>query len=392
MTPTFVGLCLVVFIAVCNSSVFYGFQVYLQHLGFDKSRAGLLVSAQALSAMTLYASFSGLLNLKNAPTVLAAGITLLLCCGLSYPYVSGFWAFAGLRLAQGAGGFMVLAPCLTILVSIIPPGRSGSAFSLYSVALLAPYSIIPALSERLAPFVPSQAWLYFYCALLYLPALCIVRPLASRLSVCRHSDPPAHKHTRATRAALSKMFTGAILAVLIMNCVYFTFFNSLFFLFKDFTLSRNIEQTGVFFTVQMGVMVALRLMTGRLFDVADKRLLVCMALVMTGGGFAMLYVMHDATLLIPAAVVFGLGMGVCTPALNALVFLASEPPYRAFNANMMMLSLHLGAFAGPFLGSWTAEIFGYDVFLIAAASTGLVSGISFLYLYPPGPGLKSDVS
>jgi len=382
MTPAFIGLCLVVFIAVCNSSVFYGFQVYLQDLGFGKSQAGFLVSLQALSAMSFYSLFSGLLKLENAAKVLAAGVALLLCCGLSYPFASGFWAFAGLRMLQGAGGFMVLAPCLTILVSIIPPERSGSAFSLYSAFLLAPYSIIPALSERLVVLVPSPAWLYFSCALLYLPALCVIWLLGSRVLQGRHSSPPGTNKKAAARAALSNIFQRSILSVLVINFVYFTFFNSLFFLFKDFSLSKGIEQIGIFFSVQTGVMVALRLMTGRLFDLLDKRVLVFLALVVTGCGFIMLYFMQDASSLIPAAIVFGLGMGVCAPALNTLVFLASEPSYRGFNANMMMLSLHLGAFAGPFFGSWTAEFFGYDVFLIAAASAGLLCGLSFLIFYP----------
>ncbi len=50
----FIILCSIFFMAVCNLSVYYSLNVYLQGLGFTKSVAGLLISVYLLSGMFMY--------------------------------------------------------------------------------------------------------------------------------------------------------------------------------------------------------------------------------------------------------------------------------------------------------------------------------------------------
>ena len=60
----------------------------------------------------------------------------------------------------------------------------------------------------------------------------------------------------------------------------------------------------------------------------------------------LLTLVRNAAWILPVAAVFGLGMGLCVPPLNSLMYLVTEPKHRGFNANMMMLSIHFGTFLG----------------------------------------------
>lgn len=156
----FILLCCIVFMGICNIAVFYSFHVYLQELGFSKSISGMVISVYSLSSMIMYAAVSSMITVKNAYRLMFCGMGLMIICGLGYLVLTGLWALSLLRMIQGVGTFLALAPCMTLLVSMISPGNAGSAFSLYSTALLLPYSLMPVLSERMSAYIPSVTWLY----------------------------------------------------------------------------------------------------------------------------------------------------------------------------------------------------------------------------------------
>lgn len=378
----FLTLCFITFAAVCNVAVFYNFHLYLQGLGFSGKEAGFLIGLYSLSAMVMYVAASRCVRLGNAIASMAAGICLVVGCGLAYLFFDQFWPLVIIRTLNGIGMFLVMASCMVMLVTIIPPQQSGAAFSLYSVALLLPYSIMPAVSEVLLPLVESPTRLYMLTACLLLPALFLVLGIRSRVRdrfLEQEKDAPGPAGSRAGRENLRRR---PILAILLVNGIYFIIFSSLFYLFEGFALARGMRNPGYFFTVQMGVMITIRLFAGRIFDHFSKVVLVAIALVLTGAGFVLLRVMPSQSWLLPIAVLFGLGMGLCMPPLNALMYLNTRPQFRGYNANMMMFVLHVGSFSGSFFGAWIIEVGGYNHFLMLAAVLAVAAAGFFLAVNP----------
>ncbi|WP_152421431.1 MFS transporter [Desulfocurvibacter africanus] len=375
----FLALCAVVFLALCSMTVFYSLHVYLGTLGIGGTQAGLLVGVYSLSALLCYAGFSARIGLHNAFACMASGLAILLACNWSYLIVQEFWPLLMLRVAGGVGIFLLLASAMVVLVAIIPPGRSGQAFSLYSVALLTPYAVMPALSDLILPHLPSQAWLYALSSLILLPAVALLPALRRRTRGLLIA--PAVKRAGVTGwvAALPR---GPVLLLLLVNCSYFINFAAIFFLFKGLALERAYPHPGLFFTVQMAVMVAIRLLAGRLFDTQPASRLVCGAFVCTAAAFLLLLLTHSHEAVLPIAGLFGLGMGFAVPPLNSLVYRISAPDRRPYNANMMMLSINLGTFLGPFAGSWAVEQAGYTGFLSAEAALSALTAVLFLALNP----------
>lgn len=104
------------------------------------------------------------------------------------------------------------------------------------------------------------------------------------------------------------------------------------------------------------------------------------AFVLTAVGFILLNGLHDESMLLPIAVVFGLGMGLSAPALNSLMFVVSEPRFRSFNVNMMMFTVHMGSFLGPLMGGIAVDCMGYGGFLWIAAGGTVATAVIFMLL------------
>jgi MFS family permease len=319
-----------------------------------------------------------------------AGILLVVGCGVAYLFAEQFLALMIVRIINGLGMFLVMASCMVMLVAIIPRQKSGLAFSLYSVALLLPYSIMPAVSELLLPLLGKPTKMYLLTACLLLPAVFMVMSIRTRV---RNRFLELEKKREGTLCKISErknLLRRPVLAILFVNGIYFIIFSSLFYLFEGFAVAKGMKNPGFFFTTQMGVMIVIRLFAGRIFDTFSKVALVAIALVITGAGFVLLRVMPDQTWILPIAVLFGLGMGLCMPPLNSLMYLNTSPQFRGYNANMMMLVLHVGSFMGSFFGSWIIDFGGYNQFLVIAAVMA-VGAAGFFWVVNPGKEIAMGV-
>lgn len=375
----FVILCSIVFLVVCNISVYYSLHVYLQQLGFSRSLSGFIISTYSLAGMFMYAAVSSSICVSNAYRFMFSGMVLVALGGCGYLFLFDFWSLLLLRLGQGVGLFMILAPCVTLLVSMISADNAGSAFSLYSTALLLPYSLLPGISERISSYLDGPAGMYAGTATLIPAAFLLALLLRWRTDRMDVPDQPAEQSV-SSRDSYANLARMKIITVLVVNGIYFMIFNGLFFLFQDFAHSRGIVRAGYFFTVQMGVMITIRLFGGAVFDHFSKRGLIFIAFMITACGFFLLTGLEDERMIPLVGAVFGTGMGLSAPALNSLMFIVSEPRYRSFNVNMMMLTVHSGAFLGPLLGGILVDQVGYEGFLLGAAVGTAFSALAFMIL------------
>src|SRR5512136_1110337 len=155
LTFEFLGLCVVIFLAFCNVTVFYNLFNYLETLGIPADLRGLVVGSYSLTAMLLYLLVSPFLTPANAARAMLLGIAVVILCGISYLFVYSFWGLLGLRIMNGFGQFLMSAGAMTLFVSIIPKEKSGQAFAIYSVAILLPFAAVPTVMDALAFIVPT---------------------------------------------------------------------------------------------------------------------------------------------------------------------------------------------------------------------------------------------
>jgi MFS family permease len=369
----FTSLCVIAFLAIANGTAYYDLFGHLASLGIPAGLRGLVVGAYPLVAMALYLVASPFLTVQRAPRAMLAGIAILVVGGVSFLFVQSFWGLLVLRGACGAGGFLLGAGAMALLVTVIPPDRSGEAFGIYSVAILAAYGIVPAAMDGAVPRLVGVTTAYALAGLTLLPAVGLVLAIRRR----GHSvtgGPGGERHRSSWEDLRTRLASPRLIVVLALGVAYFANWSSLYYLFKGFATERGLGNVGAFFSVLTAVMIGIRLLGGRLFDRFDKARLAAFS-------FGMIALGHLALATLPIGMAplvgafLGIGLGAGYPALNGLVFGFSAPRHRPQNANLMMFAVQLGSFLGPAVGGALVARAGYPGYfagsvLVALASAG----------------------
>jgi MFS family permease len=369
----FTSLCLVAFLAIANGTAYYDLFGHLASLGVPAEVRGLVVGAYPLVAMALYLLASPFLTAWRAPRAMLAGIAILVVGGVSFVVVRSSWGLFLLRAACGAGGFLLGSGAMALLVTVIPPDRSGEAFGIYSVAILAAYGVVPAVMDAVVPRFMGVTTAYALAGLVLLPAVGLVSALRRRIHPPK-AGPGGEPHRPSFADLRESLGNARLSGVLALGVAYFANWSSLYYLFKGFATERGLRNVGAFFSVLTAVMIGIRLVGGRLFDRFDKARLAAFSFGMIALGHLALSNLPIATAPLVGAF-FGLGLGAGYPALNGLVFELSEPRFRPLNANLMMFAVQLGSFLGPAVGGALVARAGYPGYfggsiLLALGSAG----------------------
>lgn len=385
-TFEFWALCLLIFVAYGNVSVYYGLYQYVSQIGVPLEWRGLIVGISNLATIVCFLVATPYLTIRLAARTTYAGIALLFLCGVSFLYVHDTLGLLALRIVNGAGVYLLSASSMTRLVSIIPPGRSGQAFGLYSIATLLPFSLVPGFFDWLVSILGSVDRGYAVMALTLLPSAAMNVLIGRRGWHPRRDGAVAQAITFAEMAANARKPSIAML--LIVNTVYSISFSSVFFLSKGLFNDRGVENVGLFYGIQTFFMIATRVIGNQNFDRMNKLHLVRLCYGLTALGFAMIAASDSLWMLYAAAVVLGLGMGVGVPALNGLMFNLSEPRYRAANTSLMMMSVHVGNVCGPLLGNVAVGMMGYLGLLVVGMAANLAGVLLSWGIRCKGTGRK----
>jgi MFS family permease len=377
LTFEILGLCMVTFVAICNVTVFYNLFNYLRMLGIPAALQGLVVGSYSLTAMVLYLLVSPFLSPANAPRTMLLGILVVALCGISYLFIHSFWGLLALRMMNGVGNFLMGAGAMTLFVSLIPKEKSGQAFAIYSLFILLPYGAVPAVMDALSSMIPSPPHGYAGATVTLLPAVWVVlhirRRLQGQLGLEERKHLPAWADIRTNVTQLS------VTLLLLLNTVYIINWSSMFFLFKGFADEQGIMNVGVFFTVQTGIMIVLRLFAGRLFDAFDKAWMVVATFAVIALGHLALDNLPGPWAIPLVALIFGVGMGMGQPILHGLMFEVSSPIFRPLNANLILFSTHAAFFLGPVFGGAVVVRWGYHGYFMFSIGMALAAvSIGFL--------------
>ena len=384
LTFEFLGLCVVIFLAFCNVTVFYNLFNYLQTIGIPANLRGLVVGSYSLTAMLLYLLVSPFLTPANATRAMLLGIAVVTLCGISYLFVYSFWGLLGLRIINGFGQFLMSAGAMTLFVSVIPKERSGQAFAIYSVAILLPFAAVPAVMDALVFFIPTPPHGYAGATVTLIPAAWIVLHIRRRRM--EQSGMVEKRHLPAWSDIRANVTQLPIALLLLLNAIYIINWSSMFFLIKGFADEQGIINVGSFFAVQTGLMIAFRLLGGRFFDVFDKARVVVATFVVIAIGHLALDNLPGAWAISLVAIIFGVGMGMGQPAFHGLMFEVSPPPFRPLNANLILFATQAGFFLGPVLGGALVARWGYHGYFLF--SVGLALAAAFISILLAGKRQK----
>ncbi|MCF8034860.1 MAG: MFS transporter [Desulfarculaceae bacterium] len=386
----YLGLLGIALLVFSNVAVFYDLYGHLASLGISGGTRGFLIGVFSLTTVPLFFFAAPFIDHRNAPYLMLLGIAVMAGSGLAYLWVQSFWGLLTLRVINGVGLFCMSASCMALLVWVLPEGKSGQGFALYSSAILLPYALVPLVVDALAPWLPTRAHAYAGMPILLLPAVGVVLVVVRRRRRDRGGGPKAKANLPSMREMRKNLARLPIAVMIMANAVYFMNFAGLFFMFKGYAQQVDLGNVGKFFTVQMLIMLAIRTFGSGIFDRVSKVALLCAAFFLAGCGHLALALLEGAYWIVPIAVIFGVGLALGFPSLNSLMYLHSEPRYRAMNANLMMMALQAGYFLGPMVGALVVAWGGYHAFFLVWVGLNLAGLISCVLVLrtPPVVVLK----
>ncbi len=363
----FLGLCLVNFLAFCNLTIFYGFYDHLAGLGVPEAWRGTLLALEPFTAFVLRPVLSPLFTVRNGVRCLALGLGLVTLALLAYPLARTVPPLFVVRILHGAGFVVLVSAEIGLLVHVVPRERSGQGFGIFTLTTLIPYAAMPPFAEHILPLLADKAQIYALAAPLMLPAFAFLPLLARRMRLLA-ATLGAQGIARPRWSDIRANFkTPGILSLLAASLGLFTATCAVFFFAKPAAQAVGLANPGLFFTVSTLVNIALRAGANAAFDRIDKTLALVSALALLVAVFSALAWTGSPEGFLILAGLYGLGLGLAMPMLNALVVLISPAHLKSLNANLQLFAMDAGFFLGPLAAGLVAP-WGVDrVFLLAAA-------------------------
>jgi len=346
----FFAICAISVLAFCNISIFYGFYSYLTDLGIPPAWRGPLLALEPLTALVVRPFLGRYLTLSNGVRFMRVGMALATLALLCYPFAATIPTLAAVRILHGMGFVTVVTGLMGSLMAFLPRKQSAQGFGLFSVTILLPYAIMPPFVETLLPHLTNHGMAYALAAPLMLPAFFLLVPLGRRARALAATLPASHLERPGWDEVRASLKSGGVLLLVAANFCIVAGHSIVFFFMRDFAAGIGMANPGAFFTCANAATISVRVLGGRMLDRLDKG----RALIWTSVGLGVLVPLFafaglPAVLLFMAAL-YGTGMALTMPLVNASMFSISPPRLRTYNANLLMIAVDAGFFVGPFVG------------------------------------------
>ncbi len=390
MSFEFLALALIITAAFCNVSVFYSFYHYLGTIGIPLAWRGFLVGLEPMAAFILRLFVLPWLHVRNALSVMMASLFLLVAVSCSYMWVATVPALIVVRIVHGAAFVLLTSGAIALVVNFIPGEKSGQGFSILSVAMMIPYAVIPPLTEALLPAVHNEAGIYAGVSIFAVVAILLLAALRGRIRKALQSGDGVLLRRPTFAEIRENLRLRAVGFLLGAGLLIYLAHAALFYFLKDLALQTGGGDVGLFFTLSMVAMIAVRAFGGPLFDKMDKLVVLQIGLVLLIPCFIALPHAQVRTAFYLLAGAYGLCMGVSLPLLNALLFSASPPLLRGLNTNLSLFTLDMAYFLMPYLGGLLIT-FGaeFEILFYVAAGFVMLSLTFIMNLSHPSKTLQT---
>lgn len=346
----FLALCAISVLAFSNLAIFYGFYSYLSELGIPPQWRGPLMALEPFTAFLVRPFLGRFLTLNNGVRFMFTGLVLATASLLLYPVTTSIPALALVRILHGAGFVIVVGGVMGVLTAFLSREKSAQGFGLFSITILLPHAIVPPFAELLLPHLPGHGAVYAVAAPLMVPAMLLLIPLRRKTRALAATMPAAHLERPSWGEALGGLRDSAVGLLCSANMFLVAAHSLVFFFMRDFALGLALANPGLFFTCANAATITVRLVFGSSLNTIDQGGVLARAFFGLGLLLPLISLAWTPWALLCLAPLYGTGMALTMPLINAAMLKISPPKLRAFNANLLMVAVDAGFFVGPLLG------------------------------------------
>lgn len=341
------------FMLVCLSSLLFSasfnmlipeLPAYLSSMGGAEYK-GLIIALFTITA-GISRPFSGKLTDKiGRVPIMAVGSIVCFVCSLLYPLLTTVSGFLFLRLLHGfSTGFKPTATAAYV-ADIVPKERWGEALGLHGICFSTGMAIGPAIGSTITMYT-SINFLFYTSALFALLSIGILLNMKETLS-------KKEKFSFSLfRIKGQDIFDMGVLPAAIVTFLSYIAYGVILTLIPDWTEHLELENKGIFFMIFTISSLLVRFVAGKVSDKYGRVPIINIGLVLLIASLFVIGFYETQLGLFVGAFIYGISLGVLSPALNAWTIDFSKPDQRGRAVSTMYIALEAGIGGGAFVAGW----------------------------------------
>ncbi|MBC7567124.1 MAG: MFS transporter [Pedobacter sp.] len=341
---------------------------YLTKLGGAEYK-GLIIALFTLTA-GISRPFSGKLTdtIGRVP-IMAVGSVVCFLCGFLYPILTSVSGFLFLRLIHGfSTGFKPTATSAYV-ADIVPKERWGEALGIHGLCFSTGMAIGPAIGSYISGTYSINV-LFYSSSLFALMSIIILMNMKETLQNRKKLSFAAFKLSKRD------IIDVKVLPAAIVTLLSYVGYGAILTLIPDWGGHLGLVNKGIFFMIFTISSLLIRFVAGKISDKHGRLNVAIAGLVILGVALIAIGYSYSQLGLFIGAVIYGIGTGILSPALNAWTIDLSDPDHRGKAVATMYIFLEAGIGLGALFAGW----FYQDVMSMVPPIFYATAAISFTAL------------
>jgi len=344
------------FILLCLSNAVFSasYNMLIPELpAYLTSMGGADYKGYILALFTLMAGLSRPFSGKLTDTVgrvpvMIFGSVVCVVCSLLYPLISSVGAFLLLRFFHGFSTGFKPTGTSAYISDLVPSNRRAEAMGM--VGLFSTIGL--ALGPAIGGFIAARWNIYVMFQVSAVFALLSVVILIGGL---RETLPkPSRQRFSPSLLKISRheIFEPLVLGPVIVTFFCFLSYGALLTIIPDFSQYLGIHNKGLFFTFFTGASIGIRLLAGKVSDKYGRLPVLKISTATMAIALFMLAMATTPYLMMVAAVIYGVSVGLNSPAVTAWTVDLGDPAYRGRALATMYIAMEAGIGLGAYLSAY----------------------------------------
>lgn len=348
---------------------------YLTSLGGAEYK-GYIIGLFTLMA-GLSRPFSGKLTdtIGRVP-VMVFGSVVCVVCSLLYPLISSVGAFLLLRFFHGFSTGFKPTGTSAYVADMVPFNRRAEAMGMVGLFSTIGLSLGPSIGGSIA-----NAWgitvMFQVSAVFALLSVVILIGMKETLHNRQNFRPALLKVSR------QEIFEPLVMAPVVITFLTYFSYGALLTIIPDFSAHLGLQNKGLFFTFFTASSIGIRLLAGKASDKYGRVPLLKISATLMAVSMLMIAWAGTPAALLAGALVYGVALGINSPAVTAWTIDLGLPEHRGRALGSMYIALEAGIGLGAF---FSAQWYNNDpahfarVFYIMAIVT-ILATIYLMFIY-----------